>query len=70
MRTVKCIRARDPLILGCEVVEGILKVGTPLCVPDVKDAEGEPLRIGRVTSVEQDYKEVNLVKPGEALPSP
>ena len=64
LKTIKCFNTRDPLVLGCEVLEGILKVGTPLCVPDVKDADGTPLRIGTVTSVEQDYKEVNLVKPG------
>ena len=25
--------AKDPIVLGVEVVEGIAKVGTPICVP-------------------------------------
>lgn len=39
---------RDPIIVGMEVVEGTLRVGTPLCIP----AKGG-MEIGRVSSIEQ-----------------
>lgn len=39
---------KDPIIVGMEVVEGNLRVGTPLCIPALGGME-----IGRVTSIEQ-----------------
>ena len=29
-----CFNQKNSIIIGAKVVEGILKVGTPLCVPD------------------------------------
>lgn len=29
-----CFNQKNPIIIGAKVVEGVLKVGTPLCVPD------------------------------------
>lgn len=39
---------KDPIIVGMEVIEGTLRVGTPLCIPAMGGME-----IGRVTSIEQ-----------------
>lgn len=39
---------KDPIIVGMEVIEGTLRVGTPLCIPALGGME-----IGRVTSIEQ-----------------
>lgn len=39
---------KDPIIVGMEVIEGTLRVGTPLCIPALGGME-----IGRVTSLEQ-----------------
>lgn len=39
---------KDPIIVGMEVIEGNLRVGTPLCIPALGGLE-----IGRVTSIEQ-----------------
>lgn len=39
---------KDPIIVGMEVIEGTLRVGTPLCIPAMGGLE-----IGRVTSIEQ-----------------
>lgn len=39
---------KDPIIVGMEVMEGNLRVGTPLCIPAMGGLE-----IGRVTSIEQ-----------------
>lgn len=43
----------DPIIIGVNVKEGMLKIGTPLCVPD-KDN----LRIGAVESIELNKKAI------------
>lgn len=39
---------KDPIIVGMEVLEGNLRVGTPLCIPAMGGME-----IGRVASIEQ-----------------
>lgn len=51
--------AKDPIICGVEVVDGILKVGTPLCIP----ANGF-LKVGKVTSIESNHQQVDRVKKG------
>ena len=48
----------DPIILGVNVKSGILKMGTPLCVPDK-----ENLRIGNVESLEINKKSVQSALP-------
>lgn len=50
---------RDPIILGVDVVDGVLRVGTPLAVP----AQGN-IGIGRVTSIEVNHKAVPEVRRG------
>lgn len=53
---------KDPIIVGMEVVEGILKVGTPLCVPAL-----EGLHIGKVMSIEMNGKEQDTAKKGASV---
>jgi len=52
--------AKNPLVLGCRVVEGIAKVGTPLCVP-LRNNVG----IGRIVSIEVNHEAVNEAKKGQ-----
>ena len=52
-----------PIVMGCDVIEGVLKVGTPLAV--VK--EGGLLDIGRVASIEHNHEEVAEAKKGEGV---
>jgi len=51
--------AKDPIVIGCEVTEGILKVGTPLCIP-----HNGFLDVGIVTSIECNHKVVDMAKKG------
>jgi translation initiation factor 5B len=44
--------AKDPIVLGCEVVEGQLRMGTPITVP-AKECD-----LGRVAGLEKDHKAV------------
>lgn len=49
---------KDPIVLGVEVLEGNLRLNTPLCVPSTN------LDIGRVTRMESNHKEVSIAKKG------
>jgi len=53
---------KDPIIVGVEVVEGILKVGTPLCVPALGG-----LTVGVVTSIECNGREQETAKKGSSV---
>ncbi|KAG7394790.1 Translation Initiation Factor 5B [Phytophthora boehmeriae] len=53
---------KDPIILGVDVEEGILKIGTPLVVPS---AGG--FLVGKVASIERDHKEVDRAKKGASV---
>lgn len=53
---------KDPIIVGVEVVEGILKVGTPLCVPSLGG-----LHVGKVTSIESNAREQQTAKKGASV---
>ena len=46
-----CFNAKSPIVIGVKVIEGVLKVGTPLCVPD-----RDNLRLGIVQSIEANKK--------------
>lgn len=48
---------KDPLVLGVDVVDGILKIGTPIVVP-----QKDNLYIGKVTSIEHDHKARQMAK--------
>mmetsp|Transcript_28034 Transcript_28034/g.34117 ORF Transcript_28034/g.34117 Transcript_28034/m.34117 type:complete len:831 (+) Transcript_28034:279-2771(+) len=50
---------KDPIIIGVEVVEGILKVGTPLCVPALGG-----LYVGKVISIECNGKTEDIARKG------
>jgi len=53
---------KDPIIVGVEIVEGILKIGTPLCVPALGG-----LNVGKVTSIEMNGKEQNTARKGQSV---
>mmetsp|Transcript_53471 Transcript_53471/g.73052 ORF Transcript_53471/g.73052 Transcript_53471/m.73052 type:complete len:977 (-) Transcript_53471:281-3211(-) len=50
---------KDPIICGVEVVDGILKLGTPLCIP-----HNGFIHVGRVTSIENNHQKVERMKKG------
>jgi translation initiation factor 5B len=49
---------KSPILIGVTVKSGILKVGTPLCVP-----ERDKVRIGHVDSMQLNGKTVTKVLP-------
>eukprot|EP00921_Rhytidocystis_pertsovi_P008499 GHVQ01013928.1.p1 GENE.GHVQ01013928.1~~GHVQ01013928.1.p1 ORF type:complete len:842 (+),score=148.46 GHVQ01013928.1:273-2798(+) len=50
---------KDPIVLGVKIDDGILRVGTPLTIPDK-----EFLKIGRVSSLEHNKKAVEVATKG------
>jgi translation initiation factor 5B len=52
---------KDPIVLGVEITEGTLRVGTPLCVPSLS------LDVGKVTRIENNHKEVPSAKKGTSV---
>ncbi|RKP11335.1 hypothetical protein BJ684DRAFT_13057 [Piptocephalis cylindrospora] len=60
---------KDPLVLGMDVIDGALRVGTPLCVvrpPEVEGGPREVVELGKVTGIEKDHKTMEIVKKGQA----
>ena len=52
---------KDPIVLGVEVIEGTLRLGTPLYVPSIS------LDVGKVTRIENNHKEVTTAKKGTSV---
>ncbi|EPQ25791.1 uncharacterized protein PFL1_06658 [Pseudozyma flocculosa PF-1] len=63
LRTIACFAKRDPIILGCDIIEGSLRVGTPLAVVKVDPAtkKKQTIHLGKVTSLEINHKEKDVV---------
>ena len=53
---------KDPIVLGVEVLGGIAKVGSPLCVPTQDFVE-----IGRIASLEKNHKPVDKAYVGDSV---
>lgn len=54
--------SRDPIVMGVTVEAGVLKQGTPLCVPSKAFVD-----IGVVTSIEMNHKPVDTAKKGQEI---
>ncbi|KAI9481290.1 MAG: hypothetical protein EXX96DRAFT_618227 [Benjaminiella poitrasii] len=62
------INKKEPIIIGVDVVEGTLRLGTPICVvkTNPETQEREVITLGKVTSMEQNHKPLEVVKKGGA----
>ncbi|XP_028811201.1 eukaryotic translation initiation factor 5B isoform X2 [Denticeps clupeoides] len=54
--------SRDPIVMGVTVEAGVIKQGTPLCVPSKAFVD-----IGIVTSIEVNHKPVDTAKKGQEI---
>ena len=63
LRTIAAFAKRDPIILGCDIIEGTLRIGTPLCVikTDPATRKREVINLGRVSSLEINHKPRDVV---------
>ncbi|KAG5358501.1 Eukaryotic translation initiation factor 5B [Yarrowia sp. B02] len=67
LHTVQIINKRSPMIIGVDVVEGSLRVGTPICAVKQNPETGarEVLELGKVTSMEVNHKSETIVRKGQ-----
>ncbi|CCE65821.1 hypothetical protein TPHA_0N00410 [Tetrapisispora phaffii CBS 4417] len=63
MHTLQIINKRGPMIIGVDVVDGTLKLGTPICAvrTDPVTKEKMVLLLGKVVSLEINHQAVNEV---------
>ncbi|XP_064481315.1 eukaryotic translation initiation factor 5B-like [Ornithodoros turicata] len=54
--------SRDPIVVGVSVEAGIVREGTPLCVPSK-----EFLEIGTVTTIEINHKQIESARKGQEV---
>ncbi len=68
LKTIAVFNKKDPIIIGVDVVEGSLRVGTPLCTvkPDSETGQKTTIPLGKVSSLEVNHKSVDAVKKGQA----
>ncbi|KAK9480849.1 hypothetical protein V1514DRAFT_301672 [Lipomyces japonicus] len=68
LSTIKVINKRNPMIIGVDVDEGSVRVGTPISVVRIDPATQmrQVLNLGRVASLEVNHKSVDIVKKGQA----
>ncbi|KAI9638510.1 P-loop containing nucleoside triphosphate hydrolase protein [Dioszegia hungarica] len=64
LRILQAFTHRDPIILGVDLIEGTLKVGTPVGVLRRDKASGhrEIIKLGKITSIEINHKSFAEVK--------
>jgi len=65
LKILKTFCSRDPIIVGCDLVEGsTVRVGTPICVVKVnpETKQKEIIRLGKITSLEINHTAKDVVK--------
>lgn len=67
LQTLQIINKRGPMIIGVDVVEGCLRIGTPICAvrTDPTTKERNVLLLGKVMSLEINHQPVTEVKKGQ-----
>jgi translation initiation factor 5B len=63
MKVIAVFRNKSPMIIGCRIEKGILKLGTPICIRDNENM----LEIGNVVSLQKDKKELTQAKEGDEI---
>ncbi|KAN0140215.1 hypothetical protein V8E53_002111 [Lactarius tabidus] len=68
LKIIACFCKRDPIILGVDILDGTLRLGTPLCVVKNDPATGakEIIELGKITSLEINHKNMEIVKRSQA----
>jgi len=58
LKILACFAKRDPIILGCDILDGSVRIGTPLCVvkKDPETGKRSVISLGRITSLEINHK--------------
>ncbi|KAJ8584340.1 hypothetical protein M405DRAFT_826991 [Rhizopogon salebrosus TDB-379] len=64
LKTIACFCKRNPILLRVDILDGTLRVGTPLCVVTVDPVTQRKkiIDLGKVASLEINHKPFNIVK--------
>ncbi|EJT79015.1 eukaryotic translation initiation factor 5B [Gaeumannomyces tritici R3-111a-1] len=67
LNTVQMFHNTSPIVIGIDVVEGQLKLNTPIAAVKNNPVTGvkEIIKLGRVTSIERDHKALTVCKKGQ-----
>ncbi|EMR10557.1 translation initiation factor aIF-2 [Pneumocystis murina B123] len=67
LKTIAVFNKKDPILLGVDVIEGVIRIGTPICAVKINPNTQERIIIdlGRIVSIEKDHKILNIVKKGQ-----
>ncbi|EED16720.1 mitochondrial translation initiation factor IF-2, putative [Talaromyces stipitatus ATCC 10500] len=66
LKTVAVFNKKDPIVVGVDVVEGSLRLLTPIAVVKQNAAgQKEIIQLGRVASIERDHKAIQVCKRGQ-----
>ncbi|KAJ6567397.1 hypothetical protein DFH09DRAFT_1156861 [Mycena vulgaris] len=67
LKIIAAFCKRDPIILGVDILEGTLRIGTPIAVVKA-DATGkkEIIDLGKITSLEINHKTHDIIKKSQA----
>lgn len=63
MAVIAVFHNKSPMIVGCKIEKGILKLGTTLCI---RNSENK-LEIGKVISIQKDKKDLLQAKQGDEV---
>ncbi|KAI9572429.1 hypothetical protein HD554DRAFT_2015076 [Boletus coccyginus] len=68
LKTIAAFCTREPIILGVDILDGTLRVGTPICVVKVDPTtqKRDIIDLGKVTSLEINHKPFDIVKKSQA----
>ncbi|RYP82673.1 hypothetical protein DL769_001580 [Monosporascus sp. CRB-8-3] len=67
LRPVAVFNKTGPIVIGVDVVDGNLRVNTPIAAvkPNPTTGAKEVISLGRVTSIERDHKQIPICKKGQ-----
>lgn len=67
LRPVAVFNKKDPIVVGVDVIEGNLRINTPIAAVKQNSITGlkEIFTLGRVTSIERDHKQLPICKKGQ-----
>ncbi|KAG9317065.1 hypothetical protein JVU11DRAFT_1252 [Chiua virens] len=68
LKVIAAFCKRDPIILGVDILDGTLRVGTPICVVKVDPVaqKRDVIDLGKITSLEINHKPFEIVKKSQA----
>ncbi|GJN67187.1 eukaryotic translation initiation factor 5B [Purpureocillium lilacinum] len=67
LKPVAVFNKTDPIVIGVDVVDGQLKINTPIAAVKSNPVTGvkEIISLGRVTSIEREHKQIPVCKKGQ-----